>query len=253
MRHVTDCISADQIQELPAGTIGNEIMKATKNEILVWDPIVRVGHWTLVVAFFTAYLSAEASLSVHVWAGYTVGVVVSVRFIWGIVGSKYARFSNFVSSPLATLRYIRELVTLRPQHYLGHNPAAGAMIVVLLISLSATVYSGLELYAVEENAGPLAADVAPAQAHFSLLISHARASTKVGNDENEHDRDNASESAEERGEFWQDIHEFFADLTVVLVSLHVIGVLFSSFVEKENLVKAMFTGRKQRGINSGGQ
>lgn len=210
-------------------------MKATDNSIAVWDPIVRIGHWTLVIAFFTAYFTEDDFLTQHVWAGYVVGAVVLIRVIWGLVGSKHARFGNFVRSPAITGRYIRDLMSNRAERFVGHNPAGGAMVVALLICISVTVSSGLVLYAIEENAGPLAGWVADSSGSSaeSALIANARA-------------DQGGHVEDEREEFWEEIHEIFANLTLLLVGLHIAGVLFSSFMHKENLVKAMFTGRKRR-------
>jgi cytochrome b len=78
-------------------------------QIYVWDWFMRVFHWTLVVAFSVAYLTEDDPLTVHVWAGYVVGVLVVARIIWGFVGSPHARFSDFVYAPAAAFRYVRDL------------------------------------------------------------------------------------------------------------------------------------------------
>jgi cytochrome b len=195
--------------------------KMTKpdNTIRVWDPLVRIGHWTLVLAFFVAYFTEDDFLVQHVWAGYLVAAVVIVRVVWGFIGSQHARFSDFVRSPSHTLKYTRELMGHRAKRYTGHNPAGAAMIVALLIGLSGTVYTGLMLYAVEEDTGPLAQWVV----------------TDKGEDE--------KESSEE---FWEELHETFANLMLLLIVLHVAGVLHGSYFDRENLVRAMVTGRKRR-------
>jgi cytochrome b len=187
-------------------------MNTTNNSIKIWDPVIRIGHWTLVIAFFTAYFTEDEFLTPHVWAGYVIGVVVCFRLVWGFVGSEHARFANFVRSPSATFNYLVDLVRKRSQRYVGHNPAGAAMIMTLLLFLAVTVFSGIVLYGMEEDAGPLAAWVA--------------------------------ESAD-REELWEEIHEIFANLTLLLVGLHIAGMLFSSYVHRENLVKAMMTGRKK--------
>ncbi len=111
------------------------------------------------------------------------------------------------------------------------------MIVALLISLSGTVFSGLVLYAVEEDAGPLAGWIANSKASkFPVIIT----SVYADDDEDDHE-DEASE------EFWEELHEFFANFTLLLVVLHVTGMLYSSYVDRENLVRAMITGRKRSG------
>ena len=187
-------------------------MNIKNRTVKVWDPLVRIGHWTLVIAFFTAYFTEDEFLTAHVWAGYVIGAVVCFRLVWGFAGPPHARFRNFVRSPAVTFRYLTDLTRHQGRRYLGHNPAGGAMIVVLLISLVGTVFSGVMVYGLEEGAGPLA----------GWLVENA-----------------------EREELWEEIHEVLANLTLLLVGVHVAGVLFSTYVHRENLVKAMFTGRKR--------
>ena len=211
-------------------------MQTTGNTIQVWDPLIRIGHWTLVVAFFVAYFTEDELLTQHVWSGYVVGAVICIRLIWGLVGSKHARFSDFVRSPAAALRYLRALRRHEAPKYLGHNPAGSLMIVALLISVSGAVYSGLMLYAIEEHTGPLAGWVAEGESSIPLpsVIATVRA--------DEDDEEYAQGTGEE---FWEELHEFFANLALLLIVLHVAGVAYSSYMEKENLAKAMLTGSKR--------
>lgn len=216
-------------------------MNVSDSMVRVWDPIVRVGHWTLVLAFFIAYFTEDDFLTQHIWAGYVVGGVIVIRLVWGFMGSAHARFSDFVRSPSTTLHYLRDVIGRRARRYIGHNPAGGVMILALLISLAGTTYSGLMLYAIEEDAGPLAGWVADndVSARYSMVIRNAHA------DENEHDgnREHENRALED---FWEELHEFFANFTLFLVGLHVAGVLYTSYTDRENLVKAMVTGRKRR-------
>jgi len=122
----------------------------------IWDPLVRIGHWTLVIAFFTAYLSGDDLFDIHKWAGYVVAAYVLIRIVWGFIGTRHARFTDFVRGPGAVFGYLRSLAGGKPKDYAGHNPAGGAMVVALLLSLLITTSSGAALYAVEDNAGPLA-------------------------------------------------------------------------------------------------
>lgn len=202
-----------------------------KNLIPVWDILIRIFHWSLVLTFTVAYITEDDFESLHVYAGYAVLGLISFRVIWGFIGSKYARFSNFIYPISQVKNYLTSLITKSPKHYLGHNPAGGLMIIALLISLFGTTISGLKVYGVE-GYGPLADN----GIEFSV-ISEARA-----HGENKHE-DEKEENEEE--EFWEEIHEFFANFTLLLVFVHIAGVLVSSLIHGENLVRAMVTGKKE--------
>ncbi|OOZ40052.1 cytochrome B [Solemya pervernicosa gill symbiont] len=202
------------------------------NEIKVWDPLVRIFHWTLVAAFVIAYVTEDELLTLHVWAGYYVAALLVFRVFWGLIGPRYARFKDFIYAPTTIIAYLKDMSGNRARRYLGHNPAAGAMVVALLLMLTGTTLTGLQLYAVEKGAGPLA------QVEGFTLISTAHADDDE--DEEEHEGDEG-----EGDEFWEELHETFANLTLMLVLLHIVGVVVSSLAHNENLPRAMVTGRKR--------
>ena len=204
----------------------------TTNSIKVWDIAVRVFHWSLALAFTVAWLSEDLE-DLHVIAGYTVLGLISFRVVWGFIGPKYARFSNFVYSPAEIRQYMKDLMRANPKHYLGHNPAGGAMVIMLLVCLFGATLTGLKLYGVEGH-GPLA------QSETTYNIA---AINPVSNAYADDDKDKKKESPTE--EFWEETHEVFSNISLFLVIFHILGVLFSSMIENENLVKAMITGRKQ--------
>jgi len=210
-----------------------ELRLRDRNQVHVWDPFVRVFHWVLVSAFFIAYFTEDDLLTLHVWAGYAAGILVVMRVIWGFVGPRHARFRDFLYRPTEVWRYLFALLTLGAKRYLGHSPAGGAMILALLLGLAATVWSGLELYAVEENAGPLAG-----------LTTDQILRAALAKETDEDREDEGGERKSGQGEFWEEIHETLANLVLVLVLLHVAGVLFASLAHRENLVKSMVTGYK---------
>src|SRR5262245_33795856 len=104
--------------------------------IRVWDACVRVFHWSLVVAFFTAWWSGDDYELLHLVAGYAAAGLVTLRLAWGVVGTGYARFAQFVRGPGMVLGYLAAITTGREVRYLGHNPAGGAMILALLATLT---------------------------------------------------------------------------------------------------------------------
>jgi cytochrome b len=180
-------------------------------EVYVWDPFVRLFHWTLVIAFTVAYvLTDEDVLKIHVWSGYVVGALVVARVIWGFVGPEHARFTDFVYAPGASLRYVRDLILFKAERHLGHSPGGGAMVVTLLVFLAATVITGLVVYGGDQQAGPL-----------------------------------AGMFTKEFGESFEGVHELIANITLALVLAHISAVILASFVFRENLPRAMFTGYKR--------
>lgn len=103
-------------------------------KILVWDWPVRIGHWLLVVGFSLAWLTSESEALrlLHALAGATVVAVISFRIVWGLIGSRTARFTDFVRGPAAVFDYLLGLLRLQPKHFTGHNPAGGWAILFLL-------------------------------------------------------------------------------------------------------------------------
>lgn len=170
-----------------------------KTKVMVWDVPTRAFHWLLAASFFGAFLTAESERwrDVHVTLGYTMLGLIAFRLIWGLIGTRYARFSSFLYSPRETLVYVGSLIGGRVRHYVGHNPA-GALAIFALIALGVlTAASGWAMY------------------------------EEIG------------------GEWLEDVHEALADAMMALVVLHIAGALVSSLLHRENLVRAMLTGRKQ--------
>lgn len=194
--------------------------------VRVWDPLVRLFHWGLVAAFAVAWVSADELDAVHVNAGYLVAALVAFRVVWGVIGTRYARFSQFVRGPGAVLSYAGEMLRGKERRYLGHNPAAAAMVVALLVALSGTAYTG---WLMEEPSRSAKLPAAPQIVSSAVADEHA---------ENEGEREGGDEAIEE-------LHETFANLMLLLVALHVGGVVLASLRHHENLARAMVTGDKR--------
>ncbi|WP_119390175.1 cytochrome b/b6 domain-containing protein [Taklimakanibacter lacteus] len=113
--------------------------------VKVWDPIVRLFHWSLVIAFTAAWLTGDELKRVHEWAGYTIVALLAVRVVWGFIGTPYARFGNFIYRPSTIVRFLLDTARFRARRYVGHNPAGGAMAVALLLMLAATTATGIML------------------------------------------------------------------------------------------------------------
>ena len=118
---------------------GSQTAPAT---VRVWDPLVRIFHWSLLIAFAAAYISAEEWEKYHVQIGYVVAGLVAFRLVWGLIGSKHARFSDFIYRPKTVIGFLRDSVAMKAKRYIGHNPAGGAMGIALLIAITGISVSG---------------------------------------------------------------------------------------------------------------
>src|SRR5471030_330200 len=112
--------------------------QAPPGRIKVWDPFVRLFHWTLALSFALAWFSAKSWDDLHIWAGYAAGSLVVLRLVWGIIGARFARFSQFVRTPGKVLDYLKAVAVGREARYIGHNPAGGAMVIAPLLTILAT-------------------------------------------------------------------------------------------------------------------
>ena len=110
--------------------------------VKVWDPFVRLFHWMLAGGIAIAWLSAEEWDALHEWTGYLIAGLLAARLIWGLISSRYARFSRFVRSPAVVRAYLRDMLKGREKRYLGHNPAGAAMILALIAVIAATALTG---------------------------------------------------------------------------------------------------------------
>jgi cytochrome b len=210
--------------------MGNETVR-------VWDIAVRVFHWSLVASFAIAYLTGEEDSPLHIYSGYAVLGLVLFRVVWGFVGTRYARFSDFLHGPSSVVSYLKGLVSGNPRRFIGHTPAGGWMILLLLASLAATSLTGLKVYGLEGQ-GPLAGEpgIVP------VATAHADEDGTYGREEHDDEDDAENESAEE---LWEELHEFLANFTLLLIFVHVAAVVITGRLHKENLVKAMVSGQKK--------
>jgi cytochrome b len=167
--------------------------------VKVWDPFVRIFHWSLVTLFVAAYMTGDMSGKTHDNIGYGVLALVAARVVWGLVGPRHARFSDVVRGPRTVLVFLRDSLRLKAPRYIGHNPAGGAMVLALIAVIAVICGSGVMM---------------TLDAFW--------------------------------GEQWvEDLHVYATWTAIGLVVLHVAGVVLASVEHRENLVGAMFTGRKR--------
>ena len=168
-------------------------------EVKVWDPVVRLFHWTLALGCIANLTVLREAESAHEIVGYVILGAIAVRLLWGFVGSRHARFSDFLTGPKTLIGYLGVLLRGKAPRYVGHNPV-GALMMIALISL-ATVCG--------------VTGVMMGQDAFW-------------------------------GEEWvEEIHETAANLILVMAVFHVLAALVESWHHRENLIRAMITGRKR--------
>lgn len=170
-----------------------------KPTVLVWDPFVRVFHWSLAGLFVFCFATGDVWEQPHEWAGYAIAALVVSRVVWGLFGPRHARFSDFVFRPSIILGFLRDSLHFRAKRYLGHNPAGGAMVLALLGSMAVICATGVMM---------------GMDAFW--------------------------------GEAWvEDLHVAASWGAIALIVLHIGGVVLASIEHRENLVRAMLTGRKR--------
>lgn len=179
--------------------------------ILIWDVPTRLFHWTLALSFAGAWLTTESDrwLSVHVFLGYLMVGLVAFRVVWGLAGTRYARFASFWYGPKAAWKYLREVLSGHAPRHLGHNPTGSLAIYALLLLTLVVSLSGFLTLGGEEQQGAMAGWTAVVQSRT-----------------------------------FKKLHEFSAMLMLLLVLAHLAGVAVESLLHRENLARSMLTGTK---------
>lgn len=179
-------------------------------ELIVWDLPTRLFHWSIVLLVITAYVSWRLDrMDWHVWAGYATLTLVLFRLLWGWLGSDTARFARFVAGPRAALHHLTDFFRRAPDTQLGHNPAGGLMVLLLLALLLGETLTGLYSNNDVANEGRWS-EVVPAP------ISNAI----------------------------DDLHGLLWDLLLAAVVLHLLAILLYALVRRDHLLGPMIRGRK---------
>ncbi len=189
-------------------------MNSHDDKVLVWDWPVRVMHWGLVVAVVGAWLTRELEgdwFAWHVRCGYAVIVIACVRLVWGFVGTRHARFSNFVRGPKTVLHDLRALVQRDAEGNVGHTPAGAWMIVALLAMLLAQGLTGLFSNDQVYQTGPL----------FGYVTG-------------------------ETSDRLTTLHKQIFDVLWIAILIHVLAAFFYVLVKRRNLIAPMLSGKKSR-------
>ncbi|HEY6734722.1 MAG TPA: cytochrome b/b6 domain-containing protein [Roseiarcus sp.] len=178
--------------------------------VFVWDIFIRVFHWLIVALVAAAYATWRLNWMVwHGWVGDAVLTLLLFRLSWGFFGSETARFRGFLSSPRTVLQHLKHSLQREPDHQVGHNPAGGWMVLILLALLLVETLSGLYVANDIADEGPMT-EMVPAWAANAIASSHAIV--------------------------W--------DALVVAILLHVLAIAGFAAIKGQNLLRPMITGTK---------
>lgn len=190
--------------------------------VKVWDPLVRIGHWTMVLAFCALYFRSD-KFPLHVYAAYIVMAIMLFRIVWGFVGPHAARFGTFIFGPKTMIKYGIDSVVGTPMHTISHNPLGAAMVFALIIAMLGTSALGVMLYSAGQELGPLGDSIPPEwETEFTTVTLFGNAIT-IG---------------------LKDLHIWCGNVAAALVTCHVLGTLWATAVHKTAHVIGMITGVK---------
>jgi cytochrome b len=192
--------------------VKNSSVQHKRSKVFVWDIPVRLFHWTTVILMVALYITAkvlDGAIELHATIGRFVIILVLFRILWGIVGSSYARFSQFVRGPGAVMDYARSLLSSKSEFFIGHNPLGGWMVLVLLV-----------VSLVQALLGLFANDDILFEAPLAYLVS------------------------KETSDYITGLHANLFNCFLVLVGLHIAAVIWHKLFKGEDLLWAMFTGYK---------
>jgi cytochrome b len=178
--------------------------------VLVWDIFIRAFHWLIVALVAAAYATWWLNWMVwHGWVGDAVLTLLVFRLSWGFFGSETARFSRFLTSPRTALQHLKDSLRRAPDDQVGHNPAGGWMVLILLALLLVETLTGLYVANDIADEGPMT-EMAPAWLANSITAAHAIV--------------------------W--------DALLAAIVLHVLAIAGFALIKGQNLLRPMITGTK---------
>lgn len=179
---------------------------------LIWDIPTRLFHWMLVIGFGLQWLTGEVlddAIDWHFYIGYTMLGLILFRITWGFFGTRYSKFKQFLSSPRLTIKYAKTLHKQASPVHASHNPMGGWVVVLMLLLIGLQAISGLFVSDEIFSEGP----------YYGVAPSSVR-------------------------EIMAFIHFNLFDVLIGIVALHIVAVLVYQFYKKQQLIGAMFHGKK---------
>lgn len=187
----------------------------------IWDPLVRLTHWTIALAVVLNGFFIDDDALAHIWIGYVALALLALRLVWGLIGPENARFSAFPPSLPAAARHLSDLLHGKHRRHRSHNPLGGLMVYALWTMLAVVSLTGLML-----GSAPF-----PQETERYVQTAQFEDDARYENEDNE---------------VIEEIHAAAANLLLLLAALHVAGVFIESRLSGENLLRPMISGRNPR-------
>ena len=206
-----------------------------------WDPIVKLTHWGVASAVIANALFTEEGSGWHVWVGYALAGLLLLRWLWGFVGTRNARFSAFPPNPMRAVRYIAGARKGQVQQHSSHNPLGTLMVYALWSCLAVIIASGIAM----SGPPPANPNVREAGEAYEAASSEVRGYSEEEG-EQEREEQERGESGEGGEEVLEEVHEVAVNLLYVLIALHILGVLFETMRHGRGTVGAMIPFMNRR-------
>ncbi|MDM7859841.1 cytochrome b/b6 domain-containing protein [Alteromonas sp. ASW11-36] len=181
--------------------------------VLIWDLPTRLFHWLLVAGITTQWLTAEYldnAIDWHFTIGYCLLGLIAFRLVWGLLGTHYARFSNYPLHPIKGIHYSKQLLRKDSEVYAGHNPIGSWAVIAMLLIIALQAISGLFVTDDIFSEGP----------YYSVVSAEVK-------------------------DVMAFIHFNFFDVLLWIIGLHIAAALFYQFYKRQTIITAMFSGKKE--------
>ena len=196
-----------------------------------WDPVVKITHWSIVIAILANALVTEEGSGAHIWVGYALTAILALRLLWGLIGPTEARFSAFPPSPRRALSHLRDIRVGKKEVHRSHNPLGALMVYAIWSMLGVIIASGISM------AGP------PSTAFLDRAERSGEVTQKVVVERSDHDADEAAGGAGGEESVWEEVHETAVNLLYILIALHIAGVVFETRRSGREILLAMLPGQ----------
>lgn len=211
-----------------------------------WDPVVKLTHWSIVLAVLANAIVTEEGSNAHIWVGYALAAILGLRLLWGLIGPAEARFTAFPFSPSRAIAHIRDIREGRKSEHRSHNPLGALMVYAIWSCLLVMIATGVAMAGLPRTTERHEhGRTMPASYGSSTAVQEAAERKGSDGDAELRSGGERREGGEEHEEGpLTEIHETAANLLYVLILLHIAGVVFETRRSGRQVVLAMLPGHR---------